>query len=775
MPTAQLTSIFPAGGRSGTSLEVEIAGSDLEGVDRLEFSHPLIKAQPQQTAANVRSLPPQQIPNRFVVSVAAEVPPGLYDVRAAGRFGVSNPGTFAVDALAELSEEATNASFDKAMRVPLESIVNGRATAGAIDYFRFTARKGQRVLIELWAERIVSPMDGTLSVLASAGHEVAHSRDAIGRDPLVDLLVPADGEYTVAVYDLVYRGGGDYCYRLALHTGPRVDFIFAPCGQPSSPMPVAVLGRNLPNASPEPAIQFDGRPLERAPATIDYPPLPPAGQLDFAGFLSSRSAAIDGFSFRWPTPSGSANSYWLTFASAPVVAEQEPNNTPAAAQQLKPPCELAGWFTGADDLDWLQFEARAGQVYWLEVLSRRRGEASDPSLLIERVSRDAGGKEQIATVAEVDDEPAASSLPGFAVASADPIYRFAPGADGTYRVLIRDLAPSISPRPYTLAIREARPDFRLVAVPIFPTAGDEVRPWSLLLRRGGTAMLDVVALRRDGFDGEIEISATGLPPGIHARDVVIGPGQAGTRLVFESAADRPASSGSIEVRGTARIGDQQITRVARGGTALWSSLPKQSLRLAAGRLTHSLPVAAMADESVPVKIELGAETAEMSRGGKLQLPVKLLRSGFDEALTLVPLGLPSLLKAENITIAKGESQGQLTIDVSAKAMLGQYSLVLRGEAKFNYRRDEVGARLAKEHKARLDKIAAELAAAVSTAAPGAARQKAEADAQAAAAAQAEAAMLAAAAESAAKPKPLKVIVYSTPARLKITAGPIELS
>ena len=465
LPVAQLTSIFPAGGRQGSPLEVELAGTDLQGVHALVFSHSGLQAEPKRAAPIVSALPAEAVPNRFLVSIASGVPPGLYDVRAVGRFGISNPRTFAVDRLAELNEESTNSSFEKAMGIPLESVVNGRSAAGSVDYFRFPARKGQRVLIELSAERIDSRLDATLSLASATGRELSHSRDSIGCDPIIDAEIPADGQYTVAVYDSTYRGGSDYFYRLKVHTGPHVAFVFPPCGQPGSKMPATVFGHNLAGASTA-SVRFDGRLLEQMPATIDYPGRSHAEQLDFAGYLPSYCAAVDGFSFRLPTSAGPANDYLLSYACAPVVLEQEPNNEAAGAQRVKLPCELAGWFAGADDTDWFEFEARAGQVYWFDLASQRRGEASDPYLLVQSITRDASGKIQLADVGEVDDEPQEVKLPGFLLASADPTYRFVAPADGTYCVLVRDLASSASPRPYTLAIRPPSPDFRLVAVPI---------------------------------------------------------------------------------------------------------------------------------------------------------------------------------------------------------------------------------------------------------------------------------------------------------------------
>ncbi len=49
LPTAQLTSVFPPGGKQGTTVEVTIAGTDLDDSDKLVFNHPGLVAQPKMS------------------------------------------------------------------------------------------------------------------------------------------------------------------------------------------------------------------------------------------------------------------------------------------------------------------------------------------------------------------------------------------------------------------------------------------------------------------------------------------------------------------------------------------------------------------------------------------------------------------------------------------------------------------------------------------------------------------------------------------------------
>jgi hypothetical protein len=256
LPAARLKSIFPAGGQQGQSFQATLSGSDLDEVARLHFSHPGITAVHEEN-------------NRFLVTVADDVPIGLYDVRAIGRFGISSPRAFMIGQWPESVEQEPNqtesadiaALFAQANEVTLNSTVNGASERGTdIDYYKFFAQRGQRVLIDCWAHRIDSRLDGTLAVFDIKGRRLAGSRDVNRRDPLVDLGIPADGVYLIKLWDFVYGDGGgdgasrptpeDYFYRLAIGTAPHLDYIFPAAGVPGTTGSFTLYGRNLPGGTP---------------------------------------------------------------------------------------------------------------------------------------------------------------------------------------------------------------------------------------------------------------------------------------------------------------------------------------------------------------------------------------------------------------------------------------------------------------------------------------------------------------------------------------------
>src|SRR5690606_2739179 len=118
-------------------------GADIDELDGLLFNHPGITAAPQVQDVGGT---PTEVANTFVVTVAADVPLGVYELRAKGLFGLSNPRAFVVGNRDEIQETEPNSTPEQAAKVPLNTVVNGRSNGGAdLDYMKFDGKQGQRV------------------------------------------------------------------------------------------------------------------------------------------------------------------------------------------------------------------------------------------------------------------------------------------------------------------------------------------------------------------------------------------------------------------------------------------------------------------------------------------------------------------------------------------------------------------------------------------------------------------------------------------------------
>ena len=67
---------------------------------------------------------PQPIANQFTVTIAKEVPVGVYDLHASGNYGVSNPRAFTISDHREITENDANNVSDQAQEITLTTIIN---------------------------------------------------------------------------------------------------------------------------------------------------------------------------------------------------------------------------------------------------------------------------------------------------------------------------------------------------------------------------------------------------------------------------------------------------------------------------------------------------------------------------------------------------------------------------------------------------------------------------------------------------------------------------
>lgn len=556
LPQTRVYAVFPPGAPVGTTTDVVVTnGADLEELSRLLFNHPGITAVQKTQDQGGKPVP---VTNTFTVTVAGDVPPGAYEVRGVGLYGVSNPRVFTVGTRKEIQETEPNNSSEQATPLELNVTVNGKINGATdVDQFKLTLSQGQRLLVDCLAKRIDSKLDASLELYDSTGRRIATARNNLLRDALLDITVPANGDYILRLTDFVYAGSEDYVYRLTAHTGPHVDYVWPPAAVPGSTAAYTLFGRNLPGGEPS-GVVLNGRPLDKLAVNIAAPA--DDTLLDARVPADPSASGIDGFAYTFAGANGMADPVLMTFAHAPVASEVEPNNVPAQAQKITVPGEFAGQFQAKADVDLLQFEAKAGQVLWMEVGAQRLGNGADPYLTLDQVTVNDKGEETLKRITAIDDD-GTNLLPNvFDTLNDDPLYKFTVPADGNYRVSLRDRYAASRGNPsliWRLTVRTEAPDFRLVAVPILPTPPPQKQAttWSVGLRRGDNVVLNVLALRRDGYTGPIDVSVEGLPPGVTCKDISLGTTPSSGVLVFSSTEDAPAWAGTVRIVGKAKIED----------------------------------------------------------------------------------------------------------------------------------------------------------------------------------------------------------------------------
>lgn len=726
VPTTQLTSIFPPGGKQGTAVEIAVAGLDQDDAATLVFSHPGITAAAKMTTPTELEKVAKPVAGAFTVTIAADVPPGMYEVRTVGRFGQSNPRLFVVSALNELIDVHTNGAPDKAVDVPVGSVFSGRVDANTYDHLKVPLKAGERVIIDCLAQRLQSRLDATMVLMNPAGKELARAKDTVGSDPVIDFTAPAEGFYVLKVYDNVYGGGPDYFYRVSVTPRAYVDFVFPPSAPAGSNNPFTIYGRNLPGGQPADGLTIGGAALQKLVVNIPLP-ADDAARTSLATSSTTlvRSAWQDGIEYRLATPAGPSNPVTIYFARGPVIVEAEPNNDAAQAQKITLPCEYVGQFYPERDVDWVQFDAKKGEAWYIEVASHQLGLDSDPFFALYRVTKNEKGEEVVSDISQVDDTQDRQARIGtdFDTSTDDPSFKFTVPEDGTYRLLLKDQIGSGRKDPsfvYRLMIHAAEPDFRMLAQAIVPGNPQQNQNTPLLpnvVRKGGTTAVGVLIDRRDEFTGEIVITVEGLPAGVTCPGAVVGGDVNTAVLVFSAAENAVAAASQLKIIGKAQIAGKEIVREARYAQIVWGTANRQ-VQTPEFQLTRSFQIAVVDKDMQPAFVQIGEDKIwETSLGGNIEIPVTATRRGdWKEPLKLVPTGLPNEIKPKEINLDPNTAAGKFELALNqANIKPGVYTFYMRADTKQKHiRNPEAQAALEAEQK-QLDETIKALGEAVKTA------------------------------------------------------------
>ncbi len=706
LPQPDLQTIFPQGAQSGQTTEVTIGGSELEETRELLFSHPGIKCE-QIPVEATEFHPARHQPLRYRISVAPGVPSGVYEVTARTRLGLTAPRAFAVGSMPE-KVHSSNHTPETAEELPLNTVINGHADPAAVDHYKLTLREGQRVIIRCDAHGIDSRMDGTLSIADSGGHEHKRDRDTVGRDPLLDFTAPRDDTYTVRVHDFTFSGGPTYPYRLSASDAPHIDFIDPPAGIPGTSGTFKIYGRNLPGGSSGEGVRLGPNELESIEVEIALSePSDPAIE---AGPL--HSSLVPGMPYRLESNGKKSNPVRIGFAAGPIVRGEEGNED----QVISVPCEVHARFESKGDLDHYRFEARKGETLWIECLANRLRPDSDPVFWIDQITVDDKGVEQFKEVASNDDSGGSPGGRSFPFRNRDCALRFSPPAEGNYRIRLHDQTGRGGRASlYRLVIRPVTPDFDLVVTPWYNASDKNAKGVSrqaALIRRGGTTLLRVFAIRRNGFSEAITLSASGLPEGVTCPPVVLRPDKDSATLVIHGSPETASWHGFLRVSGTSG----GVERTARAGTISWS-IGNWDTEFTRARLSHQLPLSVVAEETEPVIIQPAQDRYEVEMGGNLEIPFKLEKSmGLKGDFTVVVSGLPHS-KPPSLKLKQDVKEGKLTLVFAKsnefKVFPGEWTFSLRGTGTIKYRHNLSAVVLAQKEEARiaeLEKLAQEEAA-----------------------------------------------------------------
>jgi hypothetical protein len=289
--------------------------------------------------------------------------------------------------------------------------------------------------------------------------------------------------------------------------------------------------------------------------------------------------------------------------------------------------------------------------------------------------------------------------PKFYARTEDPApYRFVVPADGKYLLLIGSrLADALSgPRHfYRVRLAPEVPDFHLGVTP----PADQ-RPDGAVVMQGGSEAFTVFATRREGFNGDIQLTVEGLPPGVICPPQTIGAGVRQTELVVSAAANAPLTVSApptvaeLKIKGTAVIRGNKVEHEARPAGVVWP--PNQP----GGNQRQ--PLLTRLDRALVLAVRPGAPYAltgaiakpALLQGDKTDLKIHLTRlwPEFKTPLTVqaqaadLPAGL-TLNNNQPITLAPDKAEGSLAVNVGTGVPPGTYNLTLRTSSAIPFNKD----------------------------------------------------------------------------------------
>lgn len=645
-PNPVITTVTPAGGRVGTSGEVTVTGSGLEGPTTLRCTAPGVETEPIDNAKG----------GRYRITIPATTPPGLYDLRVAGRNGLSSPRVFQVGNRNELAEADPNDTLAKAQRIPLDVVLNGRlGEAGDQDCFRFPAKAGQRVVIECWADRLGSLLHPILQLFDAKGRLLKVNRGYYGIDPLIDFRVARDGEYVIRLHDLTYTGSANHIYRLDIDTGPRVAFAVPAVIRRGHKSRVRLYGWNLANRADAPALDSVDVDITAGQAHMSWP-LPLR--------LVPSQTPVDGLAWQLP---GASAPVLIGVTDTPVVIGAANNRSPKSAQSLVIPCEVSGRLTNPDERDWFAFDARRGEVIYLEAFGERMGSPVDLAVSV----LDSSGRSEIFRCRQDLRNSGGLALP---TRHADPTGRFVAPADGHYLAVIHNRTSSIHPDPrrtYRLSLQ------REVPVVDAAVVANSTGPMGINVPRGGRTVLDVVAFRRRGCNGPVRIFAGDLPVGVDCPDIFLGPGVSRGQLVISAADGADPFVGAISLSASASHTRPRPVRagmVVRGGRPNgWARLSQEIPLGIAG----TAPVRITADgHQSRVHHLYGKLKVRHAPGCVLDIAVEVERKDPSHRadVQLIGVGVPGNIANQTTTIPAAKTKGHISFYLPPGLPLGRYTL-----------------------------------------------------------------------------------------------------
>src|SRR5258706_6534080 len=170
------TEITLMGDNIGDGKQIVVVG---EAGVKVELPKPTTQpATTQPTTKPIEAVKINSKELKVIATVTPDAARGAREIRVVTPNGITKPFLLYVEDFAAVAEKEPDNSIAEAQIVKLPAIIVGSIHQPTeSDYFKFEARKGQRLIFEVIAARNGSKLDSTLGLFTAQGREVAHDED----------------------------------------------------------------------------------------------------------------------------------------------------------------------------------------------------------------------------------------------------------------------------------------------------------------------------------------------------------------------------------------------------------------------------------------------------------------------------------------------------------------------------------------------------------------------------------------------------------------------
>ncbi|MBC7856932.1 MAG: hypothetical protein IAF94_26175, partial [Pirellulaceae bacterium] len=427
----------------------------------------------------------------FSVTPEGEIQPGYYHVRVVTPGGASLPLVIGVDKLPQVAFGPDVAQLPTAM--------HGSVGGSAVSETKVNGKAGQKIQIEVEAQRIGSKLRPVLHLYNAKKKQIAWSwnQPPLSGDTRLEAVLPEDGPYTIALHDAEYAPPGPSHFRMKIGEWAYVDQVFPAAVTKGQPIGVDLLG-----AAPAPRLDLP------AGAAAGIQPLTlPAGPI-------------------WSGPRP-----FVEVSNFAEVVEQ----APAAPPQVLPAgmVGVSGKLLAPQEEDRYQIPVTPGSKLRLEVFAERLGSPLDAALVVRNDKGD--------LLARTEDGTGTTD-PNFEYAVPDGVNLVVVGVldatgrggpRGIYHLTVEPMSPGITNNEFRLTTTMQRVSL--------PTGGRFVVP---------------IHAERNGYQGPIDIATGALPVGVTAAAIQI-PTDADGTLVTLQRADAAADVLLASWKGKAATGEER--------------------------------------------------------------------------------------------------------------------------------------------------------------------------------------------------------------------------